>query len=125
MRICMVVSVPLPPQEGIGYYVWNLSRWLVQRGHSVRIITRGDLQGRPQLLTEGVEIWRPTFVPLYPWHVHLHSLFVNRLVARLESSVDVFHLHSPLPPIIKTRRPMLLTVHTPLRADVRSIQLRD
>lgn len=125
MKICMVASVPLPPQEGMGYYVWNLSRRLTQQGHHVQIITRGSLRGTQHETCERIEIWRPTFAPLYPWHVHLHSLFVSRLVARLESSVDIFHLHSPLPPIIKTRRPILLTVHTPLRADVRSIPLRD
>jgi glycosyltransferase involved in cell wall biosynthesis len=125
MKICMVASVPLPPQEGLGYYVWNLSRRLTQQGHRVQIITRGGLRGTQHQTCEGIEIWRPTFAPLYPWHVQLHSLFVNRLVAQLEASVDVFHAHSPLPPIIKTRRPILLTVHTPLRADVRSIPLRD
>jgi glycosyltransferase involved in cell wall biosynthesis len=125
MNICMVASVPLPPQEGMGYYMWNLARQLTQQGHRPQIITRGSLKGTQHQICEGIEIWRPTFVPLYPWHVHLHSLFVNQLVARLESDIDVFHVHSPLPPIIKTRRPILLTVHTPLRADVRSIPLRD
>lgn len=125
MNICLVASVPLPPQEGVGYYVWNLACQLTQQGHTTHIITRGSLKGTHHQIWDGIEIWRPTFAPLYPWHVHLHSLFVNRLVARLESNVDVFHVHSPLPPVIKTRRPILLTVHTPLRADVRSIPLRD
>lgn len=121
----MVASVPLPPQEGMGHYVWNLSRFLVQQGHSVQIITRGGL-GRTHCETrDGITIWRPTFVRIYPWHVHLHSLFANRVVARIAPGVDVFHVHSPLPPLIETRRPILLTVHTPMRADVRSIPLRN
>lgn len=125
MNICMVVSAPLPPREGIGYYVWNLSRYLVSQGHEVHIITRGSLKRTYSETREGITLWHSTFVPFYPWHVHLHSLLVRQLITRMESSVDVFHVHSPLPPIIQTRRPTLLTVHTALRANVRSIQLRD
>jgi glycosyltransferase involved in cell wall biosynthesis len=64
-------------------------------------------------------------VPLYPFHVHFHGLFVDRLVARLEHQVDIFHLHTPLPPLVRTARPVLLTVHTPMRADARSLSVRD
>lgn len=125
MRICMLTSAPMPPQEGMGHYVWNLSRFLVRQGHSVQIITRGGL-GRTHCETrEGITIWRPTFVPIYPWHVHLHSLFANQVVARIAPDVDVFHVHSPLTPVIETRRPILVTVHTPMRADVRSIPPRN
>jgi len=124
MRVCLVTSSPLPPEEGIGFYVWNLTQKLLRKGHIVHIITRGPLgRGTREALAE-VTIWRPAFAPLYPFHVHIHSLFVNRLIAHLEEQVDVFHVHSPLPPMLRTTRPVLLTVHTPMRADARGLALR-
>ena len=121
----MVTSLSFPPEEGIGYYVWNLARQLISKGHTVRIITRG---GAAQLTCERLDditIWRPTFAPLYPFHVHVHGLFVNHLVSRLEGKVDVFHAHSPLPSPLRTQRPVLLTVHTPMRTDARGLSVRD
>jgi glycosyltransferase involved in cell wall biosynthesis len=125
MNICMVASAALPPQEGMGYYIWNLSRFLVQQGHTVHIITRGGL-GRTECQThDGITVWRVTFAPVYPMHVHLHGWFANRLVAQLEKDVDVFHLHSPLPAIIQPRCPIVLTVHSPMLAATRALKLRD
>ena len=110
----------MPPTEGVGYYVWNLSHFLVEQGHQVQIITRGQ-RGKPFCEELGaIPIWRPRFYPLYPLHVHLHGLFVQRLVRRLEADVDVFHLHTPLPPPICSRRPVLLTVHSMMLADARA-----
>jgi glycosyltransferase involved in cell wall biosynthesis len=125
MHVCLVTSVPLPPEEGVGYYVWNLAHQLRCKGHEVQIITRGRTGRTTCECLNGITIWRPIYLPLYPLHVHFHSLFVNRLVARLEPEVDIFHLHSPLPPPLHTARPLLLTVHTPMRADGRSLALRD
>lgn len=112
MRICMVTSAPLPPREGIGFYVWNLSRFLVQQGHQVIIVTRGQ-RGEPACEgLAGISIRRPRFYPLYPLHVHLHGLFVQRLVRQLEPEVDLIHLHSPLVPPVRSSRPTLVTVHS-------------
>ena len=121
MRICMVTSVPVPPGEGLGYYVWNLSRFLVKEGHEVQIITRGERGRPPSELLEGIPIWRPRFFHTYPFHVQLHGLFVQRLVHRLDRDVDLFHLHTPLPPPLRTVRPQLLTVHTPMKGEARAI----
>jgi glycosyltransferase involved in cell wall biosynthesis len=120
MRVCMVISVPLPPGEGIGYYTWNLSRFLLSQGHQVQIITRGERGKPPREVLDGIPIWRPPFYPTYPFHVHLHGLFLQRLVRRLEGEIDIFHLHTPLPPPLRTQRPVLLTVHSMMLADVRS-----
>ncbi len=112
MRVCMLTSVPMPPTEGIGHYVWNLSRFLIEQGHQVQIITRGQ-RGKSAYEELGdISVWRPRFYPVYPVHVHLHGLLVRRLARHLESEVDLFHLHSPLPPPIRSKRPILTTVHT-------------
>jgi glycosyltransferase involved in cell wall biosynthesis len=121
MRIGMVMSLPFPPREGIGFYIWNLSRYLTQQGHTVHIITRGVV-GRTQYeFVDGIHIWRPTFFPLYPMHAHVHGLFVDRLIQQIEGEIDLFHLHTPLVRRIKTKRPVLVTVHTPMKADTGSI----
>ena len=120
MRICMITSAPMPPAEGVGYYVWNLSRFLLGHGHQVTVITRGQ-RGKPSFEEfDELPIWRPRFYPVYPLHVHLHGLFVQRLVRRLESDIDIFHLHTPLPPPVHSRRPILLTVHSMMLADARA-----
>jgi glycosyltransferase involved in cell wall biosynthesis len=122
MHICMVTSAPFPPREGVGFYVWNLARFLASSGNQVQIITRG----RPTVTycrsIDGIAIWQVTFLPLYPFHVHLHSLFVNRLLQELESQMDLLHLHSPLVMRPKTTLPCLVTVHTPMKADVGSLR---
>jgi glycosyltransferase involved in cell wall biosynthesis len=116
----MITSVPMPPAEGLGHYVWNLSTYVVGRGHEVHIVTRGQA-GRPSCeKVHGIPIWRPRFYRLYPLHVHLHGLFLQRLVCRIEQEVDVFHVHTPLPPPFQTTRPVLLTVHSTTLADTRA-----
>ncbi|MCE5257581.1 MAG: glycosyltransferase family 4 protein [Chloroflexi bacterium] len=116
----MVISTALPPQEGLSFYVWNLSRFLVEQGHHVQIITRGE-HGKPFYeALEGIPVWRPRFLPVYPLHVYLHGLFVQRLVKRLEPEVDIFHLHTPLPPPIRSTRPIMVTVHSLMLPDARS-----
>ncbi len=123
MYICLIISVPIPPREGIGYHVWNLTGQLQSRGHRVQIITRGE-RGKPTYeIQGGVPIWRPRFIPAYPLHVHLHGWFVQAVVRRLERKVDLFHLHSPLAPPIRTHRPVVATVHTSRMTAARQIQI--
>lgn len=122
MNICLVTSAPLPPYEGIGFYVWNLAQNLVQRGHQVDIITRGSIKPTSCEVRANVTIWRPTFIPVYPLHVYLHSLFVNQVIRQIDGRVDLYHLHTPLPPTVRTQKPQILTVHTPMQADVGSIK---
>ena len=121
MRICMITASPLPPREGIGFYVWNLARHLVENGHEVQIITRGGAQALWRESVAGITIWRAPFVPAYPLHVHLHGLFVRQLARQLAGAVDLFHLHTPLVPVVDVPAPLLVTVHTPMKADAGAI----
>jgi glycosyltransferase involved in cell wall biosynthesis len=122
VRVCMITSSPLPPREGIGWYVWNLSRFLTSSGHRVQIITRGGPDQRACEVVGGISIWRPRHLPLYPFHVHAHGRFVQRRVESLQADVDLFHLHTPLPPPLNAGIPYLLTVHTPLMAERQAIR---
>jgi glycosyltransferase involved in cell wall biosynthesis len=117
----MITSAPLPPREGIGFYVWNLSRYLIAQGHQVQIITRGGAGRTSREVVDSITIWRPAFLPTYPFHVHLHSMFVDKVVRELEPEVDLFHLHTPLVKWPETRAPALVTVHTPMKTDAGAI----
>ena len=120
MRICMLTSAALPPREGMGFYIWNLSMQLTERGHSVQIITRGRVHGFHREITANIPIWLVPFIPVYPLHVHLHSLFVDRLLRDLEQDLDLIHLHTPLVRYPRSNLPSLVTVHTPMKADSNS-----
>jgi len=125
MRIGMIFSTPFPPQEGIGFYVWNLSRWLVSQGHEVHLITRGGLFSDQYITPEGIFVWKPCFLPLYPFHVQFHNLFVNRLTHQLENKLDLFHLHSPLVKMPQTGLPTIATIHTPIKGYSRAVKVSD
>lgn len=118
MRVGMILSVPLPPREGIGSYAWNLACFLRDRGHDVHLITRGGLFPVAAQEIEGMTIHRPVFAPLYPFHAHFHNLFVSSLVASLRDSLDLLHLHSPLVLPPKIDLPMLVTVHAPPASEI-------
>jgi glycosyltransferase involved in cell wall biosynthesis len=117
MRVCLLTSAPFPPGEGLGFHVWNLARQLTQRGHRVAIITRGGARRTTREERDGVTIWRAPFVPVYPYHVHLHGLFVSRLLRQMEGDFDVLNAHTPLPPVVRTSLPLVTTFHSPMRSD--------
>lgn len=119
MRICMLFSTPFPPAEGIGYHVWNLSKHLADRGHQVELITRGRRGKQVSIVSHDIRIWKAPFFPLYPLHVSLHGLFVNRIMRYLEEVVDLVHIHSPLAPVVQTQRPVLATFHSMMIDDAR------
>jgi glycosyltransferase involved in cell wall biosynthesis len=123
MKIAMVLSTPLPPGEGVGIYVWNLSQWLRRQGHDVLLITRGGHALPASEEIDGFTVLRPAYFPLYPMHVRLHEIFVNRVVKALEEDIDLFHIHSPLPPVIKTRRPVMITFHSSVHDDLRAVNV--
>jgi glycosyltransferase involved in cell wall biosynthesis len=125
MRIGMLLSTPLPPREGIGFHVWNLALYLKKKGHQVDLITRGSLwHTRPDYI-EGITIWRPLYIPIFPLHTHFHNLFVTDLIRKFEYRFDLLHIHTPLVMPPSTRLPILVTIHTPLKADIRSVQKKD
>lgn len=113
------MSLPFPPEEGIGNYVYNLSKKLIERGHKVTIITRGSWNKTEHEVIDGIEVIKVRFIPLYPFYIHLHGIFVNKLFKLLEPSLDIVHIHTPLPPPIKTSLPIITTFHTPMKTDIR------
>lgn len=117
MNIAMVQSTPYPPEEGIGNYAQNLSRELLDRGHSVCIVTRGGLR-REETRDDGLDVVRLPCPPVYPFHVDVHGVLVNRFLNRRVGEFDLVHAHTPLTPVIETPLPQVATVHTSVVEDV-------
>jgi glycosyltransferase involved in cell wall biosynthesis len=80
VRICMVTRELPPDSGGIGYYVYNLSKKLIERGHEVAIITRGPKARSTQELIEGIEVFRVSFFPIYPFHIWVHGAFDLQII---------------------------------------------
>jgi glycosyltransferase involved in cell wall biosynthesis len=123
MRICMVTSTNFPPEEGIGYHVYNISKRLIERGHEVTVVTRGKLGFTEKDCFDGIQILRPTYAPVYPFHVALHGFFANRVFEQIENEFDIVHIHTPLSPTLKTHLPMISTIHTSQTEDARHTEV--
>lgn len=123
MDICQILSTPYPPREGIGNFVHNLTKHLISRGNRVTVITRGNMLGDEKLGFEGAEVIRASFLPIYPFHIYLHSLHLERLVRN--AGFDIIHVHSPLCPAVDTGSPVVTTVHTTVWKGARMVELID
>lgn len=119
----MVISTPFPPEEGIGYYTYNLSKKLIEKGHQVVVITRGFWSRTERESIDDIEVIKAPFIPIYPFYIHVHGMLVDKVFKKLESKVDVVHFHTPLPPLIKTSLPVVTTIHTPMLSDNRYIEV--
>ncbi len=119
MNICMIMSTPFPPEEGIGNYVYGLSSKLINLGHKVTIITRGNLFKTRREFIDDICVIKPPFFPLYPFYIQFHGLFLNRIFKKMEEEFDIVHIHSPLSPLISTSLPVIATIHTPMLIDTK------
>jgi glycosyltransferase involved in cell wall biosynthesis len=124
MKICMIMSVPFPPNEGIGYYTYNLSKKLLEKGHEIVVITRGSSKKTQTEIFNNIEIIRAPYVPIYPFYLKIHGIFVNKVLKSLESNIDLVHIHTPLSPFVKTSLPIITTVHTPMLTDYRQVEIK-
>ena len=123
MNICILISTPFPPEEGIGNYVYGISTKLIEAGHEVTVMTRGSWNKTQKEVIGGIKVIKAPYIPIYPFYMHLHGIFVNKLFKSLESQIDVVHIHSPLSPLIKTSLPLITTIHTPMLMDDRYVKI--
>lgn len=115
-----MITREFPPcPGGIGFYVRNLSKKLIERGHDITVITRGSPNKTVKKVVDGITVFYVTFFPVYPFHVNVHGFFVQQLLDSLTSKLTLVHLHSPIVPPVKTTLPVLTTVHTPMKIDSR------
>jgi glycosyltransferase involved in cell wall biosynthesis len=123
MNICILISTPFPPEEGIGNYVYGISTKLIEAGHEVTVITRGSWNKTQREAIDGIKVIKAPYIPIYPFYMHLHGIFVNKIFKSIESQIDVVHIHSPLSPLIKTSLPLITTIHTPMLMDERYVKI--
>jgi glycosyltransferase involved in cell wall biosynthesis len=93
MRICQITSASLPPEEGIGNYVFGLSTQLINKGHDVTVITRSSLGKKPIEMVGDIKVIRALFLPIYPVYMNIHRIVVNNIFKSLESKFDIVHIH--------------------------------
>lgn len=124
MHIAMIISNPFPPEEGIGHYTYNLSKKLMERGHEVTIFTRGSFKTEIKFY-EGIRVIEAAFIPFYPFHVHIHGYFLNKIYKKLENEFDLVHIHTPLTPLIKTSLPIVTTIHGSMIGNAIDLEIVD
>lgn len=123
MHVCIVFSTPFPPKEGIGNYVYNMSKKFMEKGHKITIITRGSWNKSQSEVIEGINVIKAPYLPIYPLYIHMHGVFVNKIFKSIESQIDVVHIHMPLAPFIKTSLPIITIVHTPMLIDYNYVKI--
>jgi len=124
MHICMLTSEFPPDLGGISYYVANLSRRLLKRGHRVTVISRGSwLKSRYEHI-DGIDIYRVRFTPSLPSPLWLHGKWVNSLLKSLKADIDLIHAHGSLIPVPDTSPPMLLTNHGTTKEDIANMPVK-
>jgi len=124
MHVCNIISVPYPPCEGIGHYIHGFCDKLIKNGHEVTIITRGNCSKTQHEIVNGINVIRAPFIPIYPFYIHLHGAFVNKIFKSMESKIDLVHIHTPLSPVIKTKLPVVTTIHSSMLSDNKNVKIR-
>jgi len=107
-----------PIARGAGYYVYNLSKKLIESGHKVTVFTRGSLKKTYYEEIDSISVYRVRFIPMYPFHLQLHGIFINRLIKKMESEIDLIHLHNPVIPFIRASVPIVLTQHGTIKSGI-------
>lgn len=121
-----MITREFPPKSGgIGYYVYNLSKKLLERGHQIAVITPISVSRTRREIVDGIDVFRVRLIPSYPFHIWIYGFFINSLFRSLESQLTLVHLHSPMSPPIRTSLPTITTVHTSMKIDARYHEILD
>jgi glycosyltransferase involved in cell wall biosynthesis len=122
-----MITGEFPPNcGGIGYYVYNLSKALIQRGHELTVLTRGSWNHKYlHEYFDDIDVYRVRFIPVYPFHVKLHSIFLKRFMKELSLDFDIIHLHSPLVPAVEEAIPKVVTEHNTTANVISKMKMSD
>lgn len=100
LNITMVVFSYIPDISGTSVMVHNMAKDLVERGHSVTILTSNTMNFRPtnmdkEEIIDGVKIVRFKSLPLFPYR---YLYFTPALIRKIfHTDCDVLHIYSHLP----------------------------
>ncbi len=115
MKIAQIVTVPMPPREGIGNFTMGLSKALSRLGHEVTVFTKA--RRRSVSIYDGICIESVPYLPTYPFHTIPYAAFLSMRLREL-GGFDVYHFHSPLSPPFVGFQPSITTVHTAMAHDI-------
>ncbi len=121
MRVLFLTNVPFPPREGIGHHLLGLGTALARLGVRVEIFARGATRRPKEGQYAGLTYRLFPYPPVKPFHhAWLRPILQGWLDRR--RAVDVVHVHLPLLPPLRVGVPVVVTVHTPMLTDARSIR---
>jgi L-malate glycosyltransferase len=101
-----------PTCGGIGYYVFNLSLKLAEKGHDITIFTRQNDSGIKTEKYNNLTVIRVHCPKIYPFHVRFHYHTVKNYYNKFFSNYfDIAHFHSPLVNFFNTNIPSIVTEH--------------
>tara|TARA_R110000787_G_scaffold59922_3_gene135822 strand:- start:14105 stop:15229 length:1125 start_codon:yes stop_codon:yes gene_type:complete len=122
MNILQIMSGSYPPNEGVGSHVYSISRNLVKKGHSLKIIVRDhSVKKITRFYDNGIEIvlipvTKIPFISTFLFKRKIESLFKNEII-------DVIHYHSPLVPFVKLQTiKNIITIHSTMKIDTSYIE---
>jgi len=124
MRILVLTDYFHPEQSGgVEWVIFETGRRLVQRGHSVLVLTLGKTSACRESL-HGISVWRvPSYdlTPLLRLQSRISLLFVSEVLKAVSLfKPDIIHLHNPFffscalcTPLLHfvVKRPLVVTLH--------------
>lgn len=125
MRVALLTNNLLPPREGIGRHLVELARRLPAHGVEPLLVGRappGTPPGRARV--EGVPARLIAWSGPPPLCHALARQALQRWLADGADGATLLHVHTPLLPPLRTRLPVVLTVHSPMLADSAAIAER-
>lgn len=125
MHICLITDVFPPEGGGIGYYVYNLSKRLISRGHKITVLTRGSWKKSYYEKIEDISVYRVQMLPFYPFHLRLHSFFLQKIFNEIEQDIDIVHYNSPFISYIKSEKPSIVTEHGTAKGAIMNSEILD
>ncbi|MCK4789039.1 MAG: glycosyltransferase family 4 protein [Desulfobacteraceae bacterium] len=111
----MQITPEFPPNcGGIGYYVFYLSKELIERGYNICVLLRGKRER--DYVFNGVPVREVSVVGHPPLNM---PLFKKRIESVLrEAKPDLIHTHSTSMPTLKCDYPVMVTAHHCMKESV-------
>lgn len=125
MRVALVTNNLLPPREGIGRHLVELARRLPEHGIEPLLIGRTPPATPPGPTTiDGIPALLVAWSGPPPVSHARARRVLERWLARGADGAELLHVHLPLVPPLRTRLPVVVTVHSPMLADSAAISER-
>jgi glycosyltransferase involved in cell wall biosynthesis len=125
VRVALVTNNLLPPREGIGRHLVELARRLPAHGIEPLLIGRAPPATPPgPIELDGIPVRLVAWSGPPPLCHARARRVLERWLARGGEGVELLHVHLPLVPPLRTRLPVVVTVHSPMLADSAAIPER-